>query len=163
MSNQTDSSVAEHFLFPSTLFASTCPHRVLTILGSCIAVCLHDPVRGVGGINHYMLPWWDGKDMPSPKFGNVAIERLVEKMLGMGCRIENLSAKIFGGANQHALGEGVDISVRNTQIARRLLTEYRIPIIAESVGGYTGRKIIFQTNTSRVWMKYLENGSQTLI
>ena len=149
-------SPREHFLFPSTLFASREPHRVQTILGSCIAVCLYDHQLNFGGINHYMLPWWDGKEMASPRFGNIAIQKLVEKMIAMGSHTRNLTAKIFGAANQHSLLTTVHVSNRNIEVARKLLQEYRIPITAENVGGDRGRKIVLQTNTHQVWMKYLE-------
>jgi chemotaxis protein CheD len=148
-------SISEHFLFPSTLFASLDAYRVQTILGSCISVCLFDPYLKIGGINHYMLPWWNGDDMPSPKFGNIAIQRLIEKLNGFGCRTENLSAKIFGGANQHGISNSIAISKRNIETARSMLGDYRIAITAESVGGDSGRKIVFQTSTNQVWMKTL--------
>jgi chemotaxis protein CheD len=101
------------------------------------------------------LPTWNGDDMPSPKFGNIAIERLIEKLNGFGCRTENLSAKIFGGANQHGISNSIAVSKRNIETARSMLSDYRIAITAESVGGDSGRKIVFQTSTNQVWMKTL--------
>src|SRR5688572_13771956 len=94
-------TVVEYYLFPSTIFAELLPHQVKTILGSCVAVCLFDQVLNYGGINHYMLPWWNGNGMPSPKYGDIAIERLIDKMLFLGSQKKNLVAKIFGGASQH--------------------------------------------------------------
>ena len=69
-----------HFLYPSTLFASREPFIVNTILGSCVAVCIYDTVLKFGGINHYMLPFWNGQGLASPKFGNIAIHKLLEKI-----------------------------------------------------------------------------------
>src|SRR6188768_1151183 len=83
----------EYFLFPSTLFADRRSHKVQTILGSCIAVCLFDDRLKFGGINHYMMPWWNGKDLPSPKYGDIAVDRLIEKMIALGSVKQNLSAK----------------------------------------------------------------------
>ena len=70
-----------HFLYPSALFASREPYIVNTILGSCVAVCLYDVKLQIGGINHYMLPFWNGQGLASPKFGNIAISKLLEKMI----------------------------------------------------------------------------------
>ena len=66
------------------LFANITPTVVTTILGSCVSVCFSDPVMKMGGINHYMLPYWNGQGLASPKFGNIAIEKLLEKMISMG-------------------------------------------------------------------------------
>src|SRR5688572_2307294 len=150
-------SIAEHFLFPSTLFYERAPHRVLTILGSCVSVCLFDPELGIGGINHYMLPWWNGNETPSTKYGDVAIERLIEKMILNGSRKENLVAKVFGGASQHAFHQKLlDIGARNISTAEKLLATHKIKIIAQNTGGTKGRRIVFHSQTNQVLMKYLE-------
>ncbi len=57
-----------HYLHPGNLFAHRTPHIVTTILGSCVAVCLWDPINNIGGINHYMLPLWNGEGLPVPKY-----------------------------------------------------------------------------------------------
>ena len=140
-----------HFLYPAALFASKEPHRVSTILGSCVAVCLYDPILQVGGINHYMLPFWNGQGLASPKYGNIAIEKLVEKMLSLGSKKTNIRAKVFGG------GEVIDTNIsqfhigeRNIKLAMEMLEELRIPIVAKSVGGKLGRKIEYYTLTGEV-------------
>jgi len=157
MMKALDVAIDEHFLFPSTLFAERSPHRVQTILGSCVAVCLFDLEMEYGGINHYMLPWWNGNGMPSPKYGDVAIERLIEKMTILGSRKTNLVAKIFGGASQYTLNREVfDISNRNIATAEKLLNSHKIRIVAQNTGGPKGRKIVFHTQTNQVLMKYLE-------
>jgi len=88
-----------HFLFPSALFAEKNPHRITTVLGSCVAVCLYDPLTRQGGINHFMLPFWNGSGLASPRYGNIAIEALIDRMHLMGCQTMTLQAKIFGGPN----------------------------------------------------------------
>lgn len=147
----------QHFLYPSTLFASKDPYMVKTILGSCVAICLYDPVQKVGGINHYMLSNWNGKDLASPKYGNIAIEKLIERMLHYGCKKENLQAKIFGGGDLIAAGRSAMlIGERNIRVARLILEEKKIPIIASSTGGRKGRKILFFTDTGEVRHKFLD-------
>jgi len=147
----------DHFLFPSTLFVGTAPYCVRTILGSCIAVCLYDRTLAFGGINHYMLPLWTGSSIPSPKYGDVSIDLLIKRMQGLGSRKQNLVAKIFGGATQHATGpKPFGIGERNISIAVDVLGRHGIEIQRRSVGGTQGRKIVFNTGTGQVFMSYLE-------
>ena len=147
----------QHFLYPSTLFASKEPYMVKTILGSCVAICLWDPVTKIGGINHYMLPHWNGNDLASPKFGNIAIEKLLERMIQLGAKKEHLQAKIFGGGDLISKGgSSMLIGERNIRVARLMLEEKGIPIIASSTGGRKGRKILFFTDTGEVRHKFIE-------
>lgn len=150
-----------HFLYPAALFASKEPHVVNTILGSCVAVCLYDPVLKIGAINHYMLPLWNGQGLASPKYGNIAISKLIEKMLGMGSKQKNLIAKVFGGANIFESNlEQFQIGERNIKIAEQLLQEYNISIISCSVGGFNGRRIQFNTYSGEVRQKIIEKQSK---
>ncbi len=126
-------------------------------MGSCVAVCLYDSVLRIGGINHFMLPYWNGQGLASPKYGNIAIDRLVEKMVSLGCLKSNLKAKVFGGGevietinNQFQIGE------RNIKVAQDLLREHGIATIGSSVGGKLGRKLEFDTQTGEVRMKFIE-------
>ncbi len=146
-----------HFLYPAAMFASRTPHLVTTILGSCVAVCLYDPIIRVGGINHYMLPLWNGQGLASPKYGNIAIEKLLDKMISLGCNKNNLQAKIFGG------GEVIEtnitqfnIGVRNIKLAYEALDDLKIPIIGQSVGGKLGRKILFDTESFEIKQKFIQ-------
>ncbi len=152
-----ENNLPVHFLYPAELFVSKTPHQINTILGSCVAVCLFDPILKIGGINHYMLPYWNGQGLASPKYGNIAIEKLIDKLLALGSNKNNLKAKIFGG------GEVIEtqvvqfhIGARNIEIAKQLLDEKKIPIISSSVGGKLGRKIEFITSTGEVRQKYVQ-------
>ncbi|MBN2166577.1 MAG: chemotaxis protein CheD [Marinilabiliaceae bacterium] len=150
----------QHFLYPSSLFVSKDPYLVKTILGSCVAVCLWDKRLKIGGINHFMLPHWNGNDLASPKYGNIAIDKLVEKMLYNGSRIEDLQAKIFGGGELLSANTGRNsttmIGERNIRVARMMLEEKNIQVVASSTGGKKGRKILFFTNTGEVRHKFLD-------
>ena len=146
-----------HFLYPAALFASKTPYMVTTILGSCIAVCMHDPILKIGGINHFMLPLWNGQGLASPKYGNIAIERLLEKMISLGCLKGNLQAKIFGGGEviQTSVTQ-FNIGARNIKLAMEMLDELKIPVKGQSVGGKLGRKIIFNTDTFEIKQKFIQ-------
>jgi len=146
----------EHYLFPGNIFAHHEPHIVTTVLGSCVSVCLWDPILKAGGINHYMLPFWNGEGLASPKYGNIAISKLVKKMLDMGCSKGKLKAKIFGGGDMLRLSKGVlNVGERNIILARDMLKQEGIAIVGSDVGGPTGRKIIFNTYSGEILMKRL--------
>lgn len=149
----------QHFLYPSSFFASREAYVVKTVLGSCVAVCLWDKRLHIGGVNHYMLPTWSGNDLASPKYGNIAIDKLVEKMKSLGSRTEDLQAKVFGGGELLAVGNGkssTQIGERNIQVAQMMLAQHKIPVVAQSVGGKKGRKILFFTDTGEVRHKFLD-------
>ena len=147
-----------HFLYPAALFASKTPHLVTTILGSCVAVCLYDPTMQIGGLNHYMLPLWNGQGLASPRYGNIAIERLLEKMSSLGCLKNHLQAKVFGGGEviQTSGVTQFNIGARNIKLAMEMLEELKIPVVGQSVGGKLGRKILFNTETFEVRQKFIQ-------
>lgn len=139
---------SRHHLNPCMLTAHREEVEVTTLLGSCVSVCLWDATQGFGGMNHYMLPLWNGEGLPTPKYGNVAIEKLIEKMLWLGCQKDHLIAKCFGGAS--VLGEATGqmmIGARNIVMAEELLAIHRIPMVARDLGGNQGRKVVFNTRT----------------
>lgn len=146
--------VGKHYLYPSNIFASEEPFTVTTVLGSCISVCLFDNVKLVGGINHFMLPLWNGEGLASAKYGNMAIEKLLEEMQRKGANKKNIQAKMFGGANLVNLT--MNVGERNSEIARRILEKENIRLVAESVGGTAGRKILFDTSSGLVRMRYIQ-------
>jgi chemotaxis protein CheD len=146
--------MSEHFLYPGTLFAEQETHRVTTVLGSCIAVCLFDPTRRIGGINHYMLPLWNGEGLPTPRYGNVAIIALIERLQGFGCLTTRMQAKLFGGAAMWDNGNSfVSVGERNIDQAWLMLERYGIPVVAKDLGGSASRKIIFNSETGEVLLR----------
>ena len=151
---------ANHFLYPSTLFACREPYIVNTILGSCVAVCFYDTVWKFGGINHFMLPFWNGQGLASPKFGNIAINKLLEKMLVLGSNQKNIIAKVFGGGNiLEASTSQFMIGDRNIAVAHDMLRDLKIQIVSQSVGGTLGRKIQFNIATGEVKQRMIEKQS----
>jgi chemotaxis protein CheD len=100
---------------------------------------------------------WNGQGLASPKYGNIAIERLVEKMVSLGAKRSNLQAKVFGGGEviETTISQ-FNIGARNIQLAFESLEELRIPVIAKSVGGKLGRKIEYDTATGEVKQRYIE-------
>lgn len=144
------------FLHPSSLFVGSDSQWIVTVLGSCVSVCLFDKKRNIGGINHFMLPLWNGDGLESPKYGNVAIMHLLTKMLEFGAKKEDIVCKLFGGAEVLDKMHSVyHVGQRNIELAYKMLAELNIPVVGSSTGGQSGRKILFNTSTGEVLQKYL--------
>lgn len=150
-----------HFLHPSTVCISKDPQWITTVLGSCVAVCFFDEKLKIGGINHYMLPYWNGDGLESPKYGNVAIVQLFLKMLDFGAKKGDIVCKIFGGAE--VLGEQpsmFNVGQRNIELAYKMVAELGISVVNSSTGGKQGRKIHYNTGTGEVLQKFLVKTTQ---
>jgi chemotaxis protein CheD len=130
---------------------------ITTVLGSCISVCIWSPAHGIGGMNHYMLPLWNGEGLPSPRYGNIAIQKLIQNIIKAGCVKKHLKAKVFGGAEILSFSQKKHISVglQNILLAEEILAAEHIPIVSTDVGGQTGRRVHFNTKTGVVLLKRL--------
>lgn len=140
-----------HFLYPGMLHVARHECRITTVLGSCVAVCLWDKVFGGGGMNHFMLPFWNGEGLATPKYGTIAMEHLLKEVISLGCQQKHLVAKVFGGANINRINSGAFlIGDRNVSLALQTLDDWKIPVIAADVGDSLGRKVIMNTLTGVV-------------
>jgi chemotaxis protein CheD len=119
------------------------PDVVLTtILGSCVAACMRDPVAGVGGMNHFLLPGnaaslAAGGD--ATRYGVHLMELLINGLLKAGARRDRLEAKIFGGAK--TIASFSNVGEQNAAFATQFLKDEGIPIVGSSTGGDHGRKL----------------------
>jgi chemotaxis protein CheD len=150
-------------LYIGGVHASDEPIIIKTLLGSCIGVCLYDPERKVGGMNHFMLPHGmvgpngtigSGADPALTRFGVHAMDRLIAAVMKAGGDRRQLVAKIFGGA--HVLGIGdfeSSIPYQNIAFARAFLEKEKFPIVAEDVGGYDPRDVRLLTGTGQVLVR----------
>jgi chemotaxis protein CheD len=146
------------YLYPAAMEVPLEPKRVHTILGSCIAVCLFDKVKKRGGINHYMLPYWSGSGLATPKYGNIAIEKLIAQMVANGSNKSHLVAKVFGGAAVLETSlPSFNIGEKNIKVALDMLASNKIPVVAQSTGGKKGRKILFNSYTSEVAHRFIKS------
>lgn len=149
-----------HFLHAGQIYVSAQAESIVLILGSCVAICIWDSVNGIGGATHYLLPSWDGKGVSSPRYGNVAISALLQKLADAGANTANLRAKVFGGGclfdvMRDASPKRDHLGSRNVEIALELLAKERIPVVAKEVGSDRGQRILFQTNTGHALVKAL--------
>jgi chemotaxis protein CheD len=143
-----------HYLQPGRLLVSAMPAAITTILGSCVAVCLWDPRRGVGGMNHFMLPMANGgAASSSARFGPAAMEQLVESMRDAGARLPLLRARVFGGSCMFAeMQSSAHLGQKNADVALDFLKRRGIEVVQAEVGGNRGRKLIFHTDEGTTWL-----------
>ena len=134
------------FLHPGQICIASEPCLVTTIVGSCVALCLWDPVRRIGGAAHYLVATGNGNGQASCRYGDVAIRTLLQKMAELGCQPSFLRAHVFGGACMFDALRDHNLGATNVEIARLLLAENGIPIVTEQVGGKRGRKVVFRTS-----------------
>ena len=149
------------YLEPGGMVATVRPTEVTTILGSCVSVCLWDEHQQVGGMNHFLLPSAPQGQPASSRHGDAAIPMLLKELERLGGQRQRVRAKLFGGGfmlGPARPGAGPILGQRNAELARRLLAELGIPIVAEDLGGTSGRKLRFHTHDGSAWVKTLGGG-----
>lgn len=138
------------------LYASKEPAVIETLLGSCVAVCLYDPIEQIGGMNHILLP---GKaDMKHfdvvSRYGINAMELLINKIMNLGSKRHPLVAKVFGGAHVlPAISQENGMGRKNVEFVLEFLQMEAIRVMSQDTGGYEARKIYFHTDTGEVLLK----------
>jgi chemotaxis receptor (MCP) glutamine deamidase CheD len=147
-------------IYVGGVHASRRPTTVRTLLGSCIAVCLYDPVAGVGGMNHFLLPEARGsEDQGSLRFGVHAMDHLIGELMGKcGADRRRLQAKVFGGAHVVDMKEHEQsVPARNVRFIQEFLREERLQVVSQDLGGSQARLVVFQTHDGRARVKRLES------
>ena len=156
--NDAGNNLSRIFLLPAEYCVANKPTRITTLLGSCVAVCLWNRRLQAAGMNHFLLPANSKTDGTNTRYGDVAIDTLVESMANLGCSTGSLGAQIFGGGSvvDHLSCAGVDIGERNILFAKSRLAQHRIKVVHQDVGGELGRKIHFDSVTGQVIVKKID-------
>jgi chemotaxis protein CheD len=131
---------------------------VSTLLGSCVAACIRDPVAGVGGMNHFLLPGADGRDRgrEAERYGDYLMELLVNGLMQKGACRDRLEAKLFGGAR---MLQGLsDIGAKNAEFAERYLEYEGIRLVSKDLGGERGRRLQYWPVSGRARQSYVSTG-----
>ncbi len=135
-------------------YASKEPISISTVLGSCVSVCLFDPITNIGGMNHILHT---GENLTSAddsgRYGINAMELLINEMMGLGAKREQLIAKVFGGGNMLGLSDNIQQGHRNVDFVLNFLKVDGIEILAKNTGGRFSRKLFYHTKTSEVFLK----------
>ena len=149
-------------LLPGEYYVTTNDEGVYTTLGSCISACIRDRVTGVGGMNHFMLPasedptgWKAASLSASTRYGNFAMEHLINTILKNGGQRQNLEVKLFGGGR--ILANMTDVGLRNINFAHDYLQTEGLRVVSEDVGEIFPRMVVYFPATGKVRVKRLRS------
>ncbi|MBI2381809.1 MAG: chemoreceptor glutamine deamidase CheD [Gammaproteobacteria bacterium] len=146
-------------ILPGEYYVTRRETLIVTVLGSCIAVCLRDRDSGVGGMNHFMLPGSGDENGPastSARYGSYAMEVLINHLLKLGADRRRFEAKIFGGGKVLKDFHYSNIGERNAEFVLKFLDMERIPIAAQDLLDIYPRKVYFFPSSGRVLVKKLK-------
>ena len=137
---------------------------LVTFVGSCVAICLFDPIRKIGGLAHVMLP--EGKNHVKNsnlkgKYADVAMDTLLRNLVTEGAKIHRIKAKIVGGAQifSNETGENLfSIGSRNIESIKTILCKKGIPLVSEETGDNYGRWVKFHIQTGEIIVKGRKKG-----
>jgi chemotaxis protein CheD len=135
---------------------------VCTVLGSCVSACVRDARLNIGGMNHFMLPLdgsngesaWGGALSAATRYGNVAMERLINDILKLGGRRQDLEIKLVGGGR--VLSEmSNDVGARNIDFVRRYVQDEGFRVLNEDLGDVHARRVVYFPQTGRMRVRKL--------
>ena len=147
---------------PGEYYVTARGELISTVLGSCVAACVRNRASGIGGMNHFLLPAafeedpsrWRQTPVDAPlRYGNLAMEKLINVVLGERPQRGELEIKVFGGAR--VLRANIDVGDRNVSFVRDYLRKEGLAIAAADLGGTAARKIVFDPGTGTVFVKSL--------
>lgn len=142
-----------HFLMQGRCFITNkIEQSVVTVLGSCVSACIWDPVSGIGGMNHFMLP--SGKRERNAEYGDYAMPLLLSSLLKHGGRVENLQATLFGG--NRTMVSNNNIGQKNMDFASEYLSSRHIPFEMPTLQMDGSTKLEFWPASGRVLEKFVE-------
>jgi chemotaxis protein CheD len=138
------------YIEPGNVFFSKKPHRMSTVVGNSVAVCLWDKKLKYGAMSHFMYPYIRDKKQATLWYGNVAMITTIKLMDRAGSNRHDIVAQLLGGARSKNENELNNLGQENISVARRALAHYHIPIISEDVGGIVGRKVVFDSTNGHI-------------
>jgi chemotaxis protein CheD len=147
-------------ILPGEFYVTNKSEMITTVLGSCVSACIYDKQNNYGGMNHFMLPGSDNAD-DSARYGLFAMENLINEILKLGCRKENLTCKLFGGGQ--IIAKMTDIGQKNIAFAKKFLFAEGIPLESSDLGLSFPRKVNFFPATGKVLVKRLQTVKNTTI
>jgi chemotaxis protein CheD len=151
-------------LLPGEYYVTLDNELITTVLGSCISACICDPIAGVGGMNHFMLPETSKDRLRSgaesvvgnaTRYGNYAMEHLINVILANGGKRKNLQVKLFGGGK--IIPTMSDVGERNIQFVLEYVDAEALTLLAQDLGDIYPRKVNFYPKTGKVKMKKIQD------
>lgn len=148
-------------ILPGEYYVTARDMLLVTVLGSCVAACLRDPVSGVGGMNHFMLPEGGGDQhdvlSSSARYGSYAMEVLVNQLVKLGASRRRMEAKVFGGASVLRGFSSIPVGAQNSEFVLDYLRTERIRVLAQDLLGEYPRKVYFFPASGRVMVRKLKS------
>ncbi|MEJ2044287.1 MAG: chemoreceptor glutamine deamidase CheD [Reinekea sp.] len=150
-------------ILPGEFYISRGGELISTVLGSCVSVCIRDRLLGIGGMNHFMLPeegdfssqtWGSDPDSRMTRYGNWAIEYLINELIKIGADKRRFEAKVFGGGQ--VIPKMSDIGQRNILFTFDYLQKEGLAMVSSDVGDRYPRKVVYFPETGRVLIKKLK-------
>ena len=152
-------------IFSGDWYVSTRSGEMLsTILGSCVAACIRDPIANVGGMNHFLLPGdnvMDGNAGDAARYGVFAMESLINGILKVGGQKHRLEIKVFGGGN--VINNSARIGSKNAKFIRDFLHKEGFSIASEDLEGDLPRRINYYPDTGKVMMRLLRRKEDMVV
>jgi chemotaxis protein CheD len=155
-------------VFPGEFHVTARPDETLvTVLGSCVSACIRDPVTKLGGMNHFMLPQghssgW-GNDPQSTRYGNFAMEKLINELIKGGCSRDRMEIKVFGGGNVIDSISNRPVGTQNAEFVLHFLEAEGLRCAVQDLGGQYPRRIHYSPATGRVVRRLLGTGDTHVI
>lgn len=149
-------------ILPGEYYVTTTDEIITTVLGSCVSACIRDPDTGVGGMNHFMLPGNNDRDMDkwgnsaclSTRYGVAAMEMLINDILKLGSKKNRLEVKLFGGGEVLQM-ETNNVGKQNVQFVQEFISAEGLSVKSADLGGPHPRKVNFSPKTGKVMMRRL--------
>lgn len=151
-------------ILPGEFYVTRADELIATTLGSCVSACIWDVKVQIGGMNHFMLPLtekesdqvtWGNVQSDATRYGNYAMEHLINEILKYGGRRRNLRAKVFGGGK--VMRQLSDVGKRNCEFVLEYLNTENIPLLSYDLGDNYPRKVLFDPITGRARMKRIKD------
>ncbi len=150
-------------ILPGEFYVSRLDEGITTVLGSCVSACIWDYKNGIGGMNHFMLPLtdqeshsvtWGNVNSDATRYGNYAMEHLINEILKHGGERKQLRAKVFGGGK--IIANMSNIGMKNSAFVLDYLAIENIPILAQDLEMDYPRKVFFEPTTGKAFMKKIQ-------
>ena len=158
-------------ILPGEYYVTTDDEQINTVLGSCVSACVRDRTAGIGGMNHFMLPETSGESLregdagvigKATRYGNYAMEHLINTILQNGGRRKNLEIKLFGGGR--IISNMTDIGTRNIEFVLGYVNTENLDVSAQDMGDIYPRRVLYYPKTGKVRVKKLQttHGNQII-
>ncbi len=149
-------------ILPGEFYVTKFNEAVVTVLGSCVSACIRDRVKHIGGMNHFMLPAGNEDNLEelnkagnAARYGNFAMEQLINTILSNGGNREHLEVKLFGGGKVLGGMDQILIGDKNIAFIRGYVILEGLSVVAQDLGDVYPRKVMYFPNTGKVWLKKL--------